>query len=537
MLRFYRMIGGAAVYVLAVNTNTHSTASRGFSVNLAQSTRLLITYWVDFYCDVSLRRINLHRHERLFLCADSENYLNGVSIQMHLNTDTSTLSPKTWPFSLELLPQPAYMVGGAVRDALLGRRREYRDLDFVLLADAVKTARQIASHYKAGFVLLDAQRQIARVVFEQETVDIAQAEGSNLEIDLQRRDYTMNAIAYNPHTDELIDPLKGYADLQQGIIRMVSPKNLQDDPLRLLRAYRQAAQLNFTIESDTQSAIRQLAPLLGQVSAERVQAEFAYLLNTSEGTPWIIAAVEDGLLQTWFPSASTPPQPFPNPPLQPEGTIERLMTPPLSPLPVDGEGVWGRGSKNLSTILPAVESSAVVLGETWPELAIFLSSLVGDTLKTSWLGIAKLATLLSPMPEAAETQLLNLKYSRAEIRAITTALKLLPQLQSSQMSLGDQYLFFREAGQVFPVIFILAVAAGVSIAELTPLINRYLTPDDPVAHPAPLVTGKDLIQTFNLPSGPQVGKFLTAIGLARAEGKISTPAEAIKLVSQLLDEG
>ena len=59
MLYFYRMIGGAAVYVLAVNTNTHRTASRGFSVNLAQSTRLLITYWFDFYCDVSLWRINI----------------------------------------------------------------------------------------------------------------------------------------------------------------------------------------------------------------------------------------------------------------------------------------------------------------------------------------------------------------------------------------------------------------------------------------------------------------------------------------------
>ncbi|MBD1895659.1 hypothetical protein H6F60_13520 [Coleofasciculus sp. FACHB-129] len=266
-----------------------------------------------------------------------------------------------------------------------------------------------------------------------------------------------------------------------------------------------------------------------------MQAEFAYLLNTSEGTPWIITAVEDGLLQTWFPSASSP-QPFPNLPLQTEGTIARLITPPLSPLPVDGEGVWGRGSENVSTILPAVERSAVLLGETWHELAIFLSSLVGDTLKTSWLGIAKLAILLSPVPEAAETQLLNLKYSRAEIRAITTALKLLPQLQPSQMSLGEQYLFFREAGQVFPAIVVLAVATGISVAELTPLINRYLTPDDPVAHPAPLVSGKDLIQTFNLPSGPQVGKFLTAIGIARAEGKISTPAEAIKLVSQLLEE-
>ena len=421
-------------------------------------------------------------------------------------TNSSALSPETWPFSLELLATPAYMVGGAVRDALLERRREYLDLDFVLLTDAVKTARKIASRYKAGFVLLDASRQIARVVFDQATADFAQAEGANLDTDLRRRDYTMNAIAYNPHTSELIDPLNGYADLQQGIIRMVSPKNLQDDPLRLLRAYRQAAQLGFIIEPETLTVIRQLAPLLGQVSAERVQAELAYLLNTPDGTPWMIAAIEDGLLQTWFKSAFSPP--------------------------FEGELGGSAGCKKLT----AIEPSAVVLAKTWAELGNLLSKPVGDTLKTSWLGIAKLATLLSPIPEQAEAELLNLKYSRAEIRALTTAIKYLPQLQSSQMSLPEQYFFFRGVGQVFPALAVLAVASGTPVAELAPLINLYLTPDNQVAHPTPLVTGTQLMQTFNLKAGPQVGKVLTALGLARAEGKISTPAEAIKLASQLLEE-
>ncbi|MBD1908014.1 CCA tRNA nucleotidyltransferase [Funiculus sociatus GB2-A5] len=421
-------------------------------------------------------------------------------------TNSSALSPETWPFSLELLATPAYMVGGAVRDALLERRREYLDLDFVLLTDAVKTARKIASRYKAGFVLLDASRQIARVVFDQATADFAQAEGANLETDLRRRDYTMNAIAYNPHTSELIDPLNGYADLQQGIIRMVSPKNLQDDPLRLLRAYRQAAQLGFIIEPETLTVIRQLAPLLGQVSSERVQAELAYLLNTPDGTPWMIAAIKDGLLQTWFKSAFSPS--------------------------FEGELGGSAGCKKLTVIEP----SAVVLAKTWAELGNLLSKPVGDTLKTSWLGIAKLATLLSPIPEQAEAELLNLKYSRAEIRALTTAIKYLPQLQSSQMSLPEQYFFFRGVGQVFPALAVLAVASGTPVAELAPLINLYLTPDNQVAHPTPLVTGTQLMQTFNLKAGPQVGKVLTALGLARAEGRISTPAEAIKLASQLLEE-
>ena len=133
----------------------------------------------------------------------------------------SVLSPQTWCFSLEFLPQPAYLVGGAVRDALLGRQSEYLDLDFVLPDRAVETARAIARHYQAGFVLLDAQRQIARVVFKHATVDFALALGDSLETDLRRRDYTINAIAYNPHTEEIIDPLQGYIDLQQSLLRMI----------------------------------------------------------------------------------------------------------------------------------------------------------------------------------------------------------------------------------------------------------------------------------------------------------------------------
>ncbi len=412
----------------------------------------------------------------------------------------SALSPETWPFSLKWLPQPAYLVGGAVRDAMLGRRSGYLDLDFVLPSDAVQTARAIANRCKAGYVLLDAERQIARVVFKQATADFAQQEGSTLETDLLRRDFTVNAIAYNPHTGELIDPLQGYADLQQGVLRMVRAANLQDDPLRLLRAYRQAAQLGFIIDPDTQSVIRQLAPQLGQVAAERVRVELGYLLGSAEGTPWLRAASEDGLLATWFKSA----------------TLKQLVQ------------------------VAAVDRAGVSLTQRWPTLGVELSQVVREPLKTTWLSIAKLTCLVATDPELAEAELMQLTYSRAEIRAVTTALKLLPQLNSeevppAQMSLPEQYFFFRTAGNVFPTLAVLAVAAGKPVEAIAPLINRYLTPDDPVAHPTPLVTGKDLMQALRLPAGPQVGQLLTAIQLAYIEGKISTPAQALQLASQLVD--
>ncbi|MEO0768333.1 MAG: CCA tRNA nucleotidyltransferase, partial [Cyanobacteria bacterium J06649_4] len=174
----------------------------------------------------------------------------------------SPFLPETWPVPLEALPTEAYLVGGSVRDQLMDRQATYLDLDFVLPQRAVETASDLAKTCNAGFVVLDEERNIARVVFEQVTVDFAQQQGASIESDLRRRDFTINAIAYHPHNKTLIDPLGGAADITAQILRMVSYRNLAADPLRLMRAYRQAAQLGFRVESTTQQAIKELAPKL-----------------------------------------------------------------------------------------------------------------------------------------------------------------------------------------------------------------------------------------------------------------------------------
>ena len=220
---------------------------------------------------------------------------------MSFETTFNHLSCLDLPFNLNMLPSSACLVGGAVRDALLNRKGAYLDLDFVLPEKAVEIAQKIADRYRAGFVILDEQRQIARVVFPQGTVDFALQEGNSLKQDLYRRDFTINAIAYNLHQQKLLDPLGGLQDLKKGWLKMVSPSNLKDDPLRLLRAYRQAAQLNFTIEPETRNTIRSLANLIEKVAAERVQTELKYLLANSQNSEWLIAAGKDGLLQPWFP--------------------------------------------------------------------------------------------------------------------------------------------------------------------------------------------------------------------------------------------
>ena len=415
----------------------------------------------------------------------------------------SRLAAKNWPFSLEYLPQPVYMVGGAVRDAILGRVREYVDLDFIIPADAVKVARKIAQRYQAGFVLLDAERQIARVVFPHATADFAQQEGESLITDLHRRDFTINAIAYNPHTQEIIDPLEGYKDIESSLLRMISPVNLQNDPLRLMRAYRQAAQLGFTIEPATQETIRSLAKSINQVASERVRVEIGYLLANSQGTFWLNIAWKDGVLTSFFKNA----------------TEESFIK------------------------LTAVDQAYTLISENWQQLGEELANYVRETVKTSWLATAKLACLVDSKPEIAEIELQELTYSRAEIRAVTTGLRLFSEIKAVKMPLRKQYFLFREMGILFPAVLVLALANDIvakgmfeesMFVTYEPLIKRYLDKNDAVAHPIPLLNGKDMIMALNIPASPLIGELLMEVGVAQAEGKISTVEAAIEFARNLV---
>lgn len=415
----------------------------------------------------------------------------------HAPLVASVLSPQTWPFDLKLLPQSAHLVGGSVRDALLGRQADYLDLDFVLSDHAIETARAIAHHHNAGFVVLDAKHQIARVVFEQATLDFAQQVGDSLETDLHRRDFTVNAIAYHPHTEVLLDPLGGYADLQRQQLRMISVKNLRQDPLRLLRAYRQAAQLHFTVEAKTQATIKQLAGLLSQVAAERVRGELDALLSTAAGTPQLSVCWRDGLLQNWLPDI----------------TLDGLHR------------------------LAAMDQVYAQLKTTRPALALPLRGWLKEQtipgMHRSWIKAAKLSQLLTVDLDQAEATLTHLKYSRAEqqsVLAILRGMALIRQgtrLENGALSIRDRYRLFQSVGSSFLGLALLALANGTEPQLIEPLIQHYLNPDDPVAYPKALVSGRDLMKALDLRPGPSIGELLAAIQLAHAEGKLDTASEAL----------
>ncbi len=174
------------------------------------------------------------------------------------------------------IPPSSYIVGGAVRDMILGEPiTNINDIDLVT-PNPKQAATDLAEQLNATLITLDEERQHYRVMPKDGIQrDFAPLETA-IEQDLAQRDFTINALALS-HEGKLVDPFSGQQDLQNKIIRMVSYANLQSDPLRCLRAVRFASVLGFNIETDTLDAISNFEQDR-MPAAERVQVELSRML-------------------------------------------------------------------------------------------------------------------------------------------------------------------------------------------------------------------------------------------------------------------
>ena len=168
-----------------------------------------------------------------------------------------------------LTDEEVYLVGGVLRDALLGRISH--DYDFAVPKNAVDIARRVAFTLQADFYVLDEAFDTARVIVspvdgERDVLDFAAFRGVDLNSDLRGRDFTINALAYDLRTQTILDPLDGVSDLRSKIIRACSETSLQDDSIRILRAVRQAAAFEFKIDPGTRKAMKKAVNLLPKVS-------------------------------------------------------------------------------------------------------------------------------------------------------------------------------------------------------------------------------------------------------------------------------
>jgi poly(A) polymerase len=500
---------------------------------------------------------------------------------------------------LTIQKKQGYIVGGFIRDWLLGRKTN--DIDIAVSGDAITIAREVAKEIGGKFVLLDDVNNIARVVVIEDekprgTSQNQELRGSewhfdfspfteDIESDLARRDFTINAMALELSQFvtatattkmssrksasvltakrfplKLIDPFSGEMDLRDKIIRGVSEQIFEADAARLLRAVRLAAELDFTIEPNTESLIRHYSQAITEVSGERVREELLCLLTLPRAAYHLRYLDKLGLLLALIPELAESKgveQPtvhfwdvFEHS-LQTVAAIEFLIR----------EGDWEYSNDDMLTnalwsdvierhLSQEVSSGSnhkvlLKLGGLFHDIAKPMTKSIDDTGRARFLGHTKEGAAMTA------NILERLRFSNREIRLVESLVyHHLRPVQMAHEGFPTQraiYRYFRDTGEVGIDILFLALADYlasrgplVSMEEWKKncqLINYILAEHDKQQAkilPVKLIDGHDIMNTFDLAPGPLIGKLLAIVNEAHASGELSTREEALALVQREL---
>lgn len=195
-----------------------------------------------------------------------------------------------------------YLVGGTLRDFYLNKDNFDKDI-IVAKFSAEKFAKGLSKSLNATFIPLDEENKIYRLVLQDKInyIDIASLMGATIEEDLQRRDLTINSIALNLKTFEIIDATGGINDLESKKIRHISEQNFVDDPLRLLRVYRFQAMLGFDVDEDLVKIIEKHASKIKKSAVERINYELLKLFSGDFSANVLEEMDKTGLLKAILP--------------------------------------------------------------------------------------------------------------------------------------------------------------------------------------------------------------------------------------------
>ena len=184
-----------------------------------------------------------------------------------------------WDFILSFLPAGSFLVGGYIRDTILGRMSLEVDVDIVVPSNAIDIGQRISDKFKGKFIVLDKEREVVRIIFNDISIDIANRISPTIEGDLKSRDFSINAIAFLFDENCLLDPLNGIKDIELSLLRTYSTKNLLDDPLRILRCFRFVSELNFNIDNNLINFIKKYRGKINLVAKERINYEIQRIVK------------------------------------------------------------------------------------------------------------------------------------------------------------------------------------------------------------------------------------------------------------------
>jgi tRNA nucleotidyltransferase/poly(A) polymerase len=476
--------------------------------------------------------------------------------------------------------QEIYLVGGAVRDILL--KRLSADLDFAVPAKGISLARRTANALDADFMVLDDERDTGRVIVtgtdgSRTYLDFATYRGSTLDEDLRARDFTMNAIAFNLHDQTLIDPLNGASDLRNHLVRACSSTSLRDDPVRILRAVRQAAAFGCKIQAETREAMKQAAHLLPNISPERLRDELFKILEGPKPDVCLRALEMLGVFPYLLPELSAlkgVPQTAPHIYDVWEHTL-RVLSCLENILSALAPGYTADDTNDLFTGLLTLrigrfrEQYAAHFTDSLNtdrsvRAALFFAALYHDVEKPSTSSIDEAGRIhfydhdiKGAETAAKRAEAFNL--SNDEVRRIREIVRQHMRFHffSGRMD-GEQkepsrrsiYRFFRDTGEAGVDLVLLGLAdlrgtygptltqgtwtAALDVARL--LLENYWEKREEAVAPPRLLDGNDLMHELELAPGRTIGQLLEAIREGQATGKIATREEALDFARQQLKE-
>lgn len=416
----------------------------------------------------------------------------------------------------------SFLVGGTVRDILTNKK--IHDYDITINEDVINIIKIFADEISASFILLDKDYGIVRVAKEGEFIDFCKMKGGSIEADLSTRDLTINAMAINLSEYEnflnitpsetksdlsenlIIDPSGGLKDLNCKIIRMVSEDNLAQDPLRLLRAYRFASSLDFSMDINTHHAICKLSPYISRVAVERIAEELRHILSVKFSYKTIRDMQKAGLLVSIFPEIHD---------INPEILHYNIRSYTYAEHIINNLSLYFSGYD---------EHIEKYFLENYRIICL------------------KLAILFSP-EQMAETIARRLNMSKKEVRFIHMIAELHEKLlMHKNVDKAKKIGFLRLFGDdLYPLLiftiakeFICCPNGNPTVLFCKEMLEIYHHEIMPKKKLLPILTGDDLISELNLSPSPLFKELLDKTEALFLEGRIINRQEALCAVRELL---
>ncbi len=411
----------------------------------------------------------------------------------------------------------AYLVGGCVRDVLLGVKP--KDYDVATdarpdrIMDLFPNAGRVGAHF--GVVLVRKifeQIEVATFRSDQEYTDGRRPDTVHFETDpaqdARRRDFTINGLLLDPDSGELLDFVGGRADLENHVVRAIGDANarFREDHLRLLRAVRFAARLKFQIAPATFEAMRENAPLIAKVSAERIREELTRILTEGGARYGFELLDATGLLPVLLPEIAVMKGVEQPPQYHPEGDVWRHTLLLLEQLEHPSATLaWGALLHDVGKP-PTFRVADRIRFDGHVEEGVHLARAILNRLRFSRDDMEQIEALIANHMKFKDVG----KMKESTLRRFLRTAKFEEHLELHRLDVSSSNRNFE------------------AYETVRRKLNEYT---EERLRPAPLLTGTDLIGAGYQP-GPRFSQILTAVEDAQLEGELQTSGEAMQFVRE-----